>query len=599
MENQFNIPQDSYLTFDAYTLKQFINDRLNESEEFTDQNFEGSNLSTINNIISYAFNSLMYYLNKTSSESMFSEAQIYENINRIVKVLSYKPIGAQTASLPFRLTINTSEEGKIFIIPRYSYFANNGTAYSFTEDIIFEKNSSEPLFLEEISNNLLLFQGRFREHSIQKSSGEDNFTLTLTTPEDIIIDHFNIHVYVREVNGKWEQWEQTENLYLERASAKKFELRLNENKLYEIKFGDNINGRVVSKNSDIAIYYLESKGELGEAGPEFLNNSSFVVFSSQQFLNILDNSDRSNLEIITPTFVNAENSFASTSFSTAESPNSIRENAPGAFRSQLRLVTKEDYSKFIKTNFRNFIHDVSVANNEEFIRTRISYLHELGIEDIFKDSKIFEGHLFFSDACNFNNVYITAVPRIAQQQDNINFLTQSQKQFIISGCDSRKTLTSQIILLDPVYMKATIGMSVGGVTPTTNDISPSILYVEKDSKSRKTDKDIKNAILNILRDTFNPNNRLLGDTLDISEINNRVLSIDGISKIWTARPDLKTKNEGLRMLLYNPSYSQDIKLINNNTQLLSFQFATLDDLEDISNRIIINPPKFIYETIEA
>lgn len=598
MENQFNIPQDSYLNFDAFTLKQFINDRLNEAGDFTDQNFEGSNLSTINNIISYAFNSLMYYLNKTSSESMFSEAQVYENINRIVKILSYKPIGAQTATLPFELTINTDQTG-LYVIPRYSYFLSNGTAYSFTEDIVFEKDSSLPLFLEEISNNLLLFQGRYREHSIQRATGEDNFTLTLTTPSNIIIDHFHIDVYVREVGGKWVQWEQTENLYLERPTSRKYELRLNENKMYEMKFGDNINGAKLPKNAEISIYYLESKGEDGEVGNNFLDTSTFSIFSPQRFLQILEDSDRGNLDFVSPSWVSARNTFASTLFSPEEDVDSIRENAPGAFRSQLRLVTKDDYSRFIKTNFRNFIHDVSIADNEQFIRSRISYLRSLGVNDIFKDSKVFEGHQFFSNSCNFNNIYVTAVPRVSKDNSVINYLTQSQKQFIIAGCDSRKTITSQVIVLDPVYMNADIGLASFGSSPSLDDINNSVIYIEKEERTTKTDKDIKNNVLRILKEEFDPSNRQLGDLIDISRINDRILGIKGISNIWTGRTDTEIKVEGLRMLLYNPSYEQGIKSITNNTRLKDFQFAVLNPIEQISSRIIINPPRFNYEPVEV
>ena len=63
--------KDGYLAFDALSLKQHIKDRLNESGVFTDQNYEGSYISTVIDIIAYTFNVLMFYLNKTSSESMF------------------------------------------------------------------------------------------------------------------------------------------------------------------------------------------------------------------------------------------------------------------------------------------------------------------------------------------------------------------------------------------------------------------------------------------------------------------------------------------------------------------------------------------------
>jgi len=96
MSTEFNIPKDGYLSFDALTLKQYIKDRLNETNIFTDQNYEGSYISTINEIIAYAFNTLLYYLNQTATNSEFSETTLYDAMNRIVKLLDYKPIGRQT-----------------------------------------------------------------------------------------------------------------------------------------------------------------------------------------------------------------------------------------------------------------------------------------------------------------------------------------------------------------------------------------------------------------------------------------------------------------------------------------------------------------------
>ena len=76
-----NINTNEYIAFDAISLREFIRTRLTESGLFTDQYLEGSNLTAITNIIAYSFHTLMFYLNKTSSESMFSEAQILSLIH--------------------------------------------------------------------------------------------------------------------------------------------------------------------------------------------------------------------------------------------------------------------------------------------------------------------------------------------------------------------------------------------------------------------------------------------------------------------------------------------------------------------------------------
>lgn len=89
----FTLPKDAYATFDAVSLKALIKERLNANTAFTDQNFEGSNMSALIDVVAYSYHVLLFYLNQTATESMFSEAELYENMNRIVRTLDYKPVG--------------------------------------------------------------------------------------------------------------------------------------------------------------------------------------------------------------------------------------------------------------------------------------------------------------------------------------------------------------------------------------------------------------------------------------------------------------------------------------------------------------------------
>jgi hypothetical protein len=598
--SEFEIPKNNYLTFDAYTMKQYIVDRLNESGVFTDQNFEGSYISTINNIIAYTFNSLMYYLNKTSSESIFSEAQVYENMNRIVKMLSYKPIGFQSATLPFTPTVGALTPG-LYYIPRYSYFTKNSISYSFAEDIIFEKTVSGTEVLTDLANQKLLFQGRFREYSNITVSGEDNEIINLSTPEAVNVDHFNIQVYVKRYNtGIWEEWKQTENLYLELPSALKYEVRLNENKNYELKFGNDINGSKLQENDTIAIYYLESSGINGEVGQGFLQGASFVLFGSSQWVEISsDVVETSVTQLPNSSLFTATNSYPSSESKNIETPDNIRENAPGIFRSQLRLVTKDDFRNFLKTNFGNFVHDVHIANNWDFLQGRMQYLYNLGLDNPMSDTPVLYAHSQFADACNFNNIYITALPKTSITSiNNAPVLSNSQKQTMMASMRPRKLMTSEIVFLDPVYMAVGIGVSKSNTNPNASDTLNSVLSILRDGKSSRPNNDIKNDIVNIITNEFLISNRSLGDTINITDLTNRILSVGGVKKVYTKRTDTGEKSEGLRMIIYNPIYPQDVSLVTNNTNLLDFQFAFFENISTLASRIEIENTINIYENIE-
>ena len=125
----FTLQKNSYASFDALTLKQLIIDRLNNGEIYTDQVVEGSNISAVIDIIAYSYHTLLFYLNQTSSETLFTQASLYENMNRIVKLINYKPVGYKTSSLAFKAIGSETLLPNLYTIKRFSYFIVDGVYY--------------------------------------------------------------------------------------------------------------------------------------------------------------------------------------------------------------------------------------------------------------------------------------------------------------------------------------------------------------------------------------------------------------------------------------------------------------------------------------
>ena len=138
---EFNLPTNSYASFDAQSMRDLIIDRLNNdsSISFTDQNFQGSNLNAMIDIISYSFHTLLFYLNQTSSEAVFTDAQLYENMNRIVKLIDYKPLGKQTSVVSTSIKGTANLSSGYYTLPKFSFVTSNGKTYSTTKDFTFQK----------------------------------------------------------------------------------------------------------------------------------------------------------------------------------------------------------------------------------------------------------------------------------------------------------------------------------------------------------------------------------------------------------------------------------------------------------------------------
>jgi len=606
--SDFPIDKDGYLAFDALSLKQHIKDRLNDENVFTDQNYEGSHISSVIDIVAYTFNVLMFYLNKTSSESMFSDAQLYENMNRIVKLIDYKPIGYQTSTLSFVATVlGTGETADIglYTIPRYSYIQVGSIAYSFNEDITFAKTvDGETEVLTDLSNEKLLFQGKFEEYPLYNAIGQENEIVYLAPGDNVKIDHFNIHVYRKQnptEGGQWVRWESTPSLYLETSDAEKYEIRLNDKKHYEIKFGNGINGKKLTQGDEIAIYYLRSDGNDGEIGVGAINGQALSKYTSTQFDDVLSDvvgTDYVFLDSLTT--VQFVNNNVSTYANAEEEADSIRENAPGIFRSQYRLVTEQDYKSYVKTNFANLVSDVSVVNNWKYLSEQMKYYFDLGLTDVNNLSRPLFNQVMFGDSCNFNNVYIIAVPKlVADATKPVVTLAPAQKELITSSMRSEKTLTSEIIMSDPVYVAAGLGISLDGSKITPDDVENTVITIIKDGSSRRDNTSIKTDVNNVFVRYFERSNVNLGQIIDIKTITSDILSINGVKTFYTQRSDNSNiKLERLSMLLWNPIYITDSITLLTNYSLPYFKFPYLYNAINFSNNIRIETESKIYENIE-
>ena len=593
---EFKLPKNAYASFDASSLKDLIRERLNDNSTFTGQNFEGSNLSSLIDIISYSYHVLLFYLNQTSSESMFSESQLYENMNRIVKSLGYNPTGTQSSIASFEATATPVLPSGSYTIPRYSYIEAGGSFYSFTTDVSFSKLTEDRELLKDFSDKNLLYQGKYQEYPLITALGDSFEQVTLIPGDDILIDHFSIDVYVKDaISGVWEKWSRASSLFLETSTSRSYEVRFNENKRYEIKFGDNRAGKQLNAGDQIAIFYLKSDGPAGQIGPGTLNAGIPVLFNTIRFREIFDEVKSENISYTdTPTLqqIAFANKNPSSQYYTGETVDDIRTRAPKAFSSQYRLVTDSDYETHLVQTFSNFVKDVTVVNNTEYINGHLNYLIEtLGHStSTNKDSRTVLNTVAFSDSCNFNNVYIYAVPRIEKTASTVvrtNYLTVAQKNAIVDEVRKKKMLSTETVIMDPVYVSADFGV----YSSTTETLTPevkdnTILEVVRSTDSTNSIVGMQDSIFNVFQDFFR--NTKLGGLLNFSQLVTDILNVEGVSNISTLRTDTDLRLEGLHLVLYNPIYpEEDVTIVSADHKLPYFKYAYLNDPVKFRQKISI------------
>ena len=634
-----------YLRWSAESLKNLITNRLNEKGVFSDQIFEDSNLSTLIDIFAWTYDTLTYYLNYGASEALFSDAQVYENMNRIVKILGYNPLGFITSTVGANLGIKeglslTTLASEEYVIPRYSTITAGGTDqqgnevnYCLVEDYRFIVENGITIDTDFMPT---LYNGTWKVYrDVFIATGEPYETFTLNTLDlssenRIYIAHPYIHTYVKPAGlNVFQEFTPTNNLFGDaNRDSKMFELRVNENKQYTLKFGDDIYGKKLNVGDAIYVIYLQSNGKEGEIGRDIFDAASILEVRIDGFQKsfiyekLLGESDSDNLKYISEddmAKLAISNNESSSFVKDFETVDQIRENAPKWFRMQDRLITENDFKQYIESHYIGSyeIHDVVVHNNWHYM---IEFQQWLYLNGLSKDqptgslnSDIRYYGYKYADAVDFNNTYIWLKSRNKEGKN----VSQNTKNVIKNDVNRLKPLTSEVVILDPIlvafspYVNHEDPNNPGQIYNPTweNDFSnfdPEFRYkivLVRDKNTLINVSRIKQNAYKKIKDFFSLERNKLGEVVRIDELYKELVVINGVKDVNTVyyKDDgTTTVFSGLSFILWTPLIVRglDYNVINGAYQLKSFQFPYLHDLNHLSKRIEIVSESFKVNLIE-
>jgi hypothetical protein len=593
---EYNLPQTAYATFDATSLKSLIIQRLNESEVFRDQNFEGSNINAFIDIVAYMYHTLLFYLNTTSSESTFTTAELYENMNKLVSNLGYKPSGKLTALVNVTLTGTANLPTGPYTIRRFSYIDVNGISYTTLRDISFEKTINGSQILSP--SNSILHQGTIKEYPAYTATGEEFEVIKLvsgTTATNSITDPFisdnAFVVFVKSVDtGVWQQWTESSSLYLESPGSLKYEKRYNENSNYEFKFGNDIIGRKLKEGDIVQLYYILSDNTPAAITANTINGSSFIILTTPTLEDISTSIYTPGTVFVTAAdtaYILANNVNDATPVSYEETVDEIRNNAPKLFSLQNRLVTSTDYEYFISKNFNSVVKSVKAISNDEYTASALKYFYSIGLNRPNDDSRVLFNQVRYANSTTFNNVNLYIVPTNTIVAEQIpNYLNPSQKQLILNECNVIKDITHNIAFADPVYKAFNIGLELVGEKPTTDIITNTRLVIYKNRNNTVNTTTLKQNIQDIFKTAFNE--LTLGSVVNLSDISNSILNTYGVDSIATRRIDTGFEVQGISCLVWNPIYADyDIITTSQNYKLANFQYAYFYEVSKLTNNILV------------
>lgn len=592
----FSLPQNAYVAFDALTLKDYIISRLDKNEFFTDQVYEGSNLSSIIDIIAFSYHVLLFYLNDTASESTFSQATLYENMNKIVNLVGYKPTGKQTAICTLDTVGSAGLPVGNYYIRKFSYFLVNDIQYTFIKDYFFSKTTTVAESIDSLNDNVVLFQGTVQEYPTYTAAGEEYETLPIVVTNIIdrevekFISTNTICVYVKEIeSGLFKEYSEVDNLYISSGDSRVYDLRLNENGNYEVKFGNGVFGRQLQGGDEVVVYYILSNNVAGIISANAIDGDKLFNYTTSLFETIYSDISQIDSTLITnanSSNINFRNPTNSTFVSNAEDVNQIRQNVPKFVSTNLRLVTSSDYTSYLNKELSNIAQSIYVASNKEFIDTYIKYFYDISVDPT-KVNRVLINQSNFADSCDFNNVNVFCVPKFNSVGPNglIDYMPNSLKNIIVDKTQGIKMIGAEVVPRDPVYITFKIGITN---QQQYSSIITNVckLIIVRESTNRVNKETLKNRVTKIITDFFALTNNQLGSVISISELTSNILSVAGIKTVRTFNATENINFKGISFIAWNPQYeSDDIEMINQDTSLPFFKFPYLDSPSTLGNFI--------------
>ena len=337
-----------YVNLDFDQIKSSIRDYLRANTNFTDYDFEGSNLSIIIDALAYNTYTTAYNTNMAANECFLDSATLRENVVALARNIGYVPRSRRSARAKVSFTVDGLIETSTLTINAgiVCNGAGDNTNYIFCipEDITVPVTNGVAEF-----NNVEIYEGVYISQNFTVDTSLFNQRYIL---DNSFIDTSTIKVKVKSSSTATSSvtYTQIDNIVGVTSTSNSYLLQEIEDERYELIFGDNVIGKKLENNNFIIATYITSAGREGNDASEF----SFVGNITNQDGGAIDAADVSLIETVEKSRDGDE----------IESISSIKYYAPRIYSSQYRAVTSSDYESVLAYIYPN-VESVTAYGGEE------------------------------------------------------------------------------------------------------------------------------------------------------------------------------------------------------------------------------------------
>ena len=352
------MPLVNFTNLDFDQIKTTLKDYLRANSNFTDYDFEGSNLSSIIDVLAYNTYITSYNASMVANEVFIDSATLRENVVALARNIGYVPRSrkAATATISFFVDLtqitpapSTLTLKKGVVCSSQSSFGSESFVFSIVEDITVPVVNNTASF-----NEITVYEGNLVE---------SNFTFSSQNPnQKFILDNSGIDTETIRVSVKNNQsatasvkYSYQDNILDITDTSNVFYLQEIEDERYEIFFGDGVFGRKLEESNYVTATYITSNGDSANGLGQFAY-SGILEYTR----NGITYSVANGISLVTTESPSAGGE-------EIESVDSIRKFAPKIYASQNRALTSNDYETLIPSKIYPETESISVFGGEELI----------------------------------------------------------------------------------------------------------------------------------------------------------------------------------------------------------------------------------------
>ncbi len=352
------MPLANFSNLDFDQVKETLQEYLKSNSNFTDYDFEGSNLSTILDVLAYNTYITSYNANMITNEVFIDTATLRKNIVSLARNIGYTPRPRQAARATVSFFVDTSgitptpasltlKKGPV--ASSSGSFGGSSFVFSILNDITVPVKNGTANF-----NDVNVYEGTVLTQTYTYSARIPNQKFILPNI-GVDTDLISVAVNPTEASATETKYNSQDNLFDLKSDSKVYFLQEIEDERYEIFFGDGIFGKKLEDGNFITINYITSNGDSANGVSSFNFSGRIQYTRNANTYNV-----STGISLLTTGIV-------ASGGESIESVESVRKFAPRIYSSQNRAVTANDYETLIPSKIYPETESISVFGGEDLI----------------------------------------------------------------------------------------------------------------------------------------------------------------------------------------------------------------------------------------